>query len=61
MLKSMVLKNFVHFKARTIITLNTSQYGQNENQSTDVHSGDNRDRNGLNIFVGANFVGKVLL
>lgn len=54
----MVLKNFVHFKDRTIITLNTSQRGQNENQSTDVHSGDNRDRNGLNIFVGANFCGK---
>lgn len=31
---------------------------QNENQSTNVHSGENPDRNALNIFVGANFCGK---
>lgn len=58
MLKSMVLKNFVHFKDRTFIALNTSQMRQNDNQSTNVHSRENPDRNALNIFVGANFCGK---
>lgn len=58
MLKSMVFKNFVHFKDKTIINLYASQNRQNENQSTNAHSGDILDRNALNIFVGANFCGK---
>lgn len=58
MLKSMVFKNFVHFKDNTIINLYTSQKRQKENQSTNAHSGDILDCNALNIFVGANFCGK---
>lgn len=58
MLKSMVFKNFVHFKDKTIINLYASQKRQKENQSTNAHSGDILDCNALNIFVGANFCGK---
>lgn len=54
MLKSIVLKNFVHFKDKTVIALYNSQKEQTEEELTKapLHS------NGLNIFVGANFCGK---
>lgn len=67
MLKSIVFKNFVHFKDKTVITLHTESKVQKEesNPSTSKHSktSDVQDEitdncNALNIFVGANFCGK---
>lgn len=54
MLRTITLKNFVHFKDKTVIQLTTSNIPANPNG--------NRNRtdycNSLNIFVGANFCGK---
>lgn len=67
MLKSIVFKNFVHFKDKTVITLHTKSKVQKEesNPSTSKQSkkSDVQDEitdncNALNIFVGANFCGK---
>lgn len=54
MLRTITLKNFVHFKDKTVIQLTTSNIPANPNgnrNGTDYC-------NSLNIFVGANFCGK---
>lgn len=66
MLKSIVLKNFVLFKDKTVITLHGSSNLPKEelNPSTskksksDVQDEITDNCNALNIFVGANFCGK---
>lgn len=71
MLRSIVLKNFVHFKDKTVLALHTSSEGPKEESSpstskqskkacADVQDKitDTSNCNDLNIFVGANFCGK---
>lgn len=56
MLKAIAFKNFVHFKNKTVISLDVSKRGQagklNVDEKPTTHI------NFLNIFVGANFSGK---
>lgn len=62
MLKSIVLKNFVHFKDKIVITLHNSSKESNPSTSkklkSDVQDEITDNSNALNIFVGANFCGK---
>lgn len=66
MLKSIVFKNLVHFKDKTVIVLHTSSNVQKEESSpstskipkSNVQEEITDNSNALNIFVGANFCGK---
>lgn len=66
MLKSIVFKNLVHFKDKTVIALHTSSKLQKEESSpsaskipkSNVQEEIADNCNALNIFVGANFCGK---
>lgn len=64
MLKSIVFKNVVHFKDKTVIALHTSSELQKEESSPskipkpNVQEEITDNCNALNIFVGANFCGK---
>lgn len=56
MLKVIAFKNFVHFKNKTVISLDVSKRGQAGNSNVDGKP--TTGINFLNIFVGANFSGK---
>lgn len=56
MLKAIVFKNFVHFKNKTVISLDVSKRGQAG--KLNVYENPTTPINFLNIFVGANFSGK---
>lgn len=66
MLSSIVLKNFVHFKDKTVINLHTKSKVKKEESNprtgkkskSDVQGRTSDNGNALNIFVGANFCGK---
>lgn len=66
MLKSIVFKNLVHFKDKTVIVLHTSSKLKKEESSpstskiskSNVQEEITDNSNALNIFVGANFCGK---
>lgn len=62
MLKSIVFKNFVHFKDKIVITLHNSSKESYPSTSkklkSDVQDEITDNSNALNIFVGANFCGK---
>lgn len=56
MLKAIVFENFVHFKNKTVISLDVSKRGQAEKSNVDKEP--TTPNNFLNTFVGANFSGK---
>lgn len=62
MLRTITLKNFVHFKDKTVIQLTTSNIPANPNRNrkkkTEKSQNGTDYCNSLNIFVGANFCGK---
>lgn len=62
MLRTITLKNFVHFKDKTVIQLTTSNIPANPNgnrkKKTEKSQNGTDYCNSLNIFVGANFCGK---
>lgn len=62
MLRTITLKNFVHFKDKTVIQLTTSinpaNSNGNQNEGAEESNHGIGDCNSLNIFVGANFCGK---
>lgn len=62
MLRIITLKNFVHFKDKTVIQLTTSNIPANPNRNrkkkTEKSQNGTDYCNSLNIFVGANFCGK---
>lgn len=62
MLRTITLKNFVHFKDKTVIQLTTSNIPANPNRNrkkkTEKSQNGTNYCNSLNIFVGANFCGK---
>lgn len=62
MLRTITLKNFVHFKDKTVIQLTTSinpaNSNGNQNEGTEESNHGSDYCNAFNIFVGANFCGK---